>query len=92
LGVSVQNFTLLDGCADIFRPFIWSRVSDFLQFRKLHQIASEDAALSRIITVDEIWIYSYVPETKQQSSQWKVQTHRDQIGEKQSHEHAHNFL
>jgi hypothetical protein len=27
--------------------------------------------LSRVITDDESWIYSYDPETKQQSSQWK---------------------
>jgi hypothetical protein len=81
LGVSVQDFTQLDGCAYIVRHFIWSRVCGLLQFRELHQVAPEDAILSRIITGDEIWIYSYVPETEEQSSQWKVQTHRDQIGE-----------
>jgi histone-lysine N-methyltransferase SETMAR len=34
--------------------------------------ANEDPTfISRIITGDESWIYSYDPETKQQSSQWK---------------------
>jgi hypothetical protein len=28
--------------------------------------------LSRVITGDERWIYGYDPETKQQSSQWKM--------------------
>jgi hypothetical protein len=36
------------------------------------QIASDDATfLSRFVTGDESWIYSYDPEAKQQSSQWK---------------------
>jgi histone-lysine N-methyltransferase SETMAR len=40
--------------------------------KELHQIASDDASfLSRFITGDESWIYSYDPETKQQPSQWK---------------------
>jgi hypothetical protein len=40
--------------------------------KELHQIASDDATfLSRVITVDESWIYGYDPETKQQASQWK---------------------
>jgi len=28
--------------------------------------------LSRVITGDESWLYNYDPETKQQSSQWKM--------------------
>lgn len=32
---------------------------------------SKGALLWRVITTDENWIYSYDPETKQQSSQWK---------------------
>jgi len=28
--------------------------------------------LSRVITGDESWLYNYYPETKQQSSQWKM--------------------
>jgi histone-lysine N-methyltransferase SETMAR len=40
--------------------------------KELHQITSNDATiLSRVITGDKSWIYSYDPETKQQSSQWK---------------------
>jgi hypothetical protein len=36
---------------------------------ELCQIVSNDATfLSRVITGDETWIYSYIPETKQQSS------------------------
>jgi len=36
------------------------------------QLASNDETfLSRVITGDESWVYSYDPETKQQSSQWK---------------------
>jgi transposase len=39
---------------------------------ELRQIASDDATfLSRVITGDEIWIYGYDPETKQQSTQLK---------------------
>ena len=39
---------------------------------ELCQLASDDETfLSRVITGDESWIYSYDPETKQQSSQWK---------------------
>jgi hypothetical protein len=32
--VSVQNFTQLGGSYDFLRPFIWSHVSDLLQFRE----------------------------------------------------------
>jgi histone-lysine N-methyltransferase SETMAR len=40
--------------------------------KELCQIASDDATfLSQVITGDESWIYTYDPETKQQSSQWK---------------------
>jgi beta-galactosidase beta subunit len=47
---------------------------------ELRQITSDNVTfLSWVITGDEIWIYSYDPETKQQSSQWK------------SHVHAHHF-
>jgi histone-lysine N-methyltransferase SETMAR len=40
--------------------------------KELWQIASDHATfLSRVITGDESWTYSYDPETKQQSSHWK---------------------
>jgi hypothetical protein len=35
-------------------------------------IASDDAVLSSVIRGDEGWIYVYDPETKQQSSKWKM--------------------
>jgi hypothetical protein len=36
-------------------------------------IASDDAAfLSKVITADRSWMYAYDLETKQQSSQWKM--------------------
>jgi hypothetical protein len=39
---------------------------------ELRQTASNNATfLSRVITSDKSWIYSYDPETKQQSYQWK---------------------
>jgi hypothetical protein len=41
---------------------------------ELREKANEDptfTSISRIMTVDEIWIYSYDPETKQQLSQWR---------------------
>jgi hypothetical protein len=59
LGVSVQNFTQLGGCADFLRPFIWSHVCGLAQFRNesdkgtasVHQIFGDDATfLSRVIT------------------------------------------
>jgi hypothetical protein len=40
---------------------------------ELHKIASDDATFfPRVITGDKSWIYGYDPETKQQSSQWKL--------------------
>ena len=42
---------------------------------ELRQLASNNETfLSRVITGDESWVYSYDPETKQQSSQWKSLT------------------
>jgi hypothetical protein len=42
---------------------------------KFHQITFHSATfLSRVITDDDSWIYSYDPETKQQSSQWKMKS------------------
>jgi len=39
---------------------------------ELCQLTSDDETfLSRVITGDESWVYSYDPETKQQSFQWK---------------------
>ena len=39
---------------------------------ELHQLVSDDETfLSRVITGDESWVYSYDPETKRQCSQWK---------------------
>jgi len=39
---------------------------------ELCQLTSNDETfLSRVITGDESWVYSYNPETKQQSSLWK---------------------
>ena len=35
---------------------------------------NEPHFLRRIITRDELWVYSYDPETKAQSSQWKSPT------------------
>ena len=46
-------------------------------YNELRQLASNDETfLSRVITGDESWVYSYDPETKQQSSQWKSPTSR----------------
>ena len=40
--------------------------------RELKQQARDDPSfISNIIIGDEIWVYGYGPETKQQSSQWK---------------------
>jgi len=42
---------------------------------ELHQLASNyETFLSRVITGDESWVYSYDPEAKQQSSRWKSTT------------------
>jgi hypothetical protein len=75
----------LDGHADFFISFclescIWPDViltADQKQQRvnvceELRQIAFDNSTfLSRVITDDESWIYSYDPETKQLSSQRK---------------------
>jgi len=41
---------------------------------EIRQLASDETFLSRVINGDESWVYSYDPETKQQSSQWKSPT------------------
>ena len=42
---------------------------------ELRRLVSDDEMfLSRVITVDESWLYGYNPETKRQSSQWKSPT------------------
>jgi len=41
--------------------------------RELKQQARDDPSfISNITTGDETWVYGYDPETKQQSSQWKL--------------------
>lgn len=35
------------------------------------RVANDPSFLAKIVTGDETWVYSYDPETKQQSSQWK---------------------
>jgi len=39
--------------------------------------AKAPSFLSNVITGDETWVYAYDPETKTQSSQWKVRGHLD---------------
>lgn len=49
----------------------------------------------RIITQDEVWIYDYNLETKQQPSQWKCCNHQDQGRCSRSgmqQKHAHYFI
>jgi hypothetical protein len=42
---------------------------------EFRQVAPDDATfLSRFFTGDGGWIYGYDPETKQQSSQWKLKS------------------
>lgn len=38
----------------------------------LESINSDENLLKKVITGDESWVYGYDPETKQQSSQWKL--------------------
>jgi len=41
--------------------------------QELRQRALDDPSfMSRVITGDESWVYGYDPETKQESSQWKI--------------------
>jgi len=46
---------------------------------ELCQLAFDDETfLSRVIIVDESWVYGYDPEIKQQSSKWKAPRHQGQ--------------
>jgi hypothetical protein len=88
LGVSVQHCKQLGGHADFLQTFIWNQVSGLMHFltadqkqqyvnfcEDLHQIPSDNATfLSRVITGNGNWIYGYNPETKQQTSQWKMKS------------------
>ena len=40
----------------------------------LEMVSDDENVLKKFITGDKSWVYSYDPETKQQSSQWGVQT------------------
>jgi histone-lysine N-methyltransferase SETMAR len=76
----------LGGHTDFVCPFIWSCVSGLMRFltadqkqqrvnvcEELCQIASDGVVfVSMVIAGNESWIYSYDPETKQQTSQWKM--------------------
>jgi hypothetical protein len=78
----------LGGFSDFLRPFIWSCVLGPMRFLAADQkqqqtnvcmdlclIASDTATfLSRVITGVESWVYCCDPETKQQSSQWKMKS------------------
>ena len=35
-----------------------------------HQVINDPNFISRVVTGDEFWVYIYIPNTKQQSSQW----------------------
>jgi histone-lysine N-methyltransferase SETMAR len=55
---------------DFLRPFICTRPDENLWW--IQQRNSEDETfLTRVNTGDKSWIYSYDPETRQKSSQWK---------------------
>jgi hypothetical protein len=91
LGVSAQNFTQLGRRADFWHPFIWSRVTGLMRFCD----GSNRGTANMKPSCDEIWIDSYEPETKQQSSQQKILNSprpKKETGEEQSQEHAHRFL
>ena len=34
-------------------------------------VSDDENVLKKVITGDELWVYSYDPETERQSSQWK---------------------
>jgi hypothetical protein len=63
---------------------------------ELCQIACYDATLlSRVITGDESWIYSYGPETAKVLPMEKsilTETENDETGEEENQENAHHFL
>jgi hypothetical protein len=76
--VSIQNFTLLGGCANFLCTFIWNCViSELFRSSSISAYARSfvisppmmQPFLFRAITGDESWIYGYDLETKQQSSQ-----------------------
>jgi hypothetical protein len=63
---------------------------------KEQRVCRNATFLSRVITGGESWIYSYDPEIKQQSFQWKspnsLRPKKGKTGEEQSQEHDHHFL
>jgi len=63
----------------------------------LRQHALDDPSfMSRVITVDESWVYGYDPKTKQQSSQWKSpgipKTEEGEAEPQRDQEHAHRVF
>ena len=69
------------------RPLLWNRQDNL-------EMVSDDNenVLKKVITGDESWVYSYDPETKQQSSQWKRPDEPRPKTARQSRSHVKSML
>ena len=57
------------------------------------EMASDDEnGHKKVITGDELWVYGYDPETKQQSSQWKRPDEHRPKKARQSRSHVQSML
>ena len=61
-------------CAKFIPKLLTTEQKDFrseIAQDNLEMVRDDENVLKKVITGDELWVYGYDPETKQQSSQWK---------------------
>ena len=58
----------------------------------LKMVSDDENVLKKVITGDELWVYGYDPETKQQSSQWKHPDEPRPKKARQSRSHGKSML
>ena len=75
--ILTENLGITRECAK-FIPKLFTVEQKTLRFEvaqdNLEMVADDKNVLKKIITGDESWVYGYDPETKQQPSEWKLQS------------------